>query len=160
MADQSDVDVKSPEFYVAHFDTETKVSVAYYNLVRSKASKKFDPSLAFDLGSALLCSWAKMKQLRDLGKGDFSTDPALACAEHFAFARWITFTDPVVGRLLEIWGVPMYHQIKKGLAAVRVQQSIATGGGAVTPSTPRQERWGRLGVKAGMDFVESFKPKT
>ncbi|MEZ6074095.1 MAG: hypothetical protein R3C56_00030 [Pirellulaceae bacterium] len=159
MPDPEKKDVNPPEFYVTYFDRKTKVSVAYYNLVRSKAAKKFNPSLAIDLGAALHESWTGMKKLRDLGKGDIPTDPALACAEHFAFARWIGFKEPVVGRILEIWGIPMYHTLKKGLAAVGSQQGIQTGGGVVTPSTPRQELWGRLGVKAGLEFVEAFSPK-
>ncbi|MCA9064609.1 MAG: hypothetical protein KDA96_16170 [Planctomycetaceae bacterium] len=159
MAESETKDINPPEFYVNYFDRKTKVYDAYYNLVRSKSSKKIQPALVIDLGSALFDSWVRMKKLRDEGKGDIPKDPALACAEHYAFARWIAFKEPVVGRVLEVWGIPMYHTIKDGLAAIGLQQSIASGGGVVTPSTPRQKRWGQLGVKAGVEFANSFSPR-
>jgi hypothetical protein len=159
MADSNSPDIHPPEYYVKFADGKSKVYDAYYNAVRSKASgKTVNVSLNSDLGKALHNSWTCLKGVRDLGKSDIANDPALACAEHFAFARWITFKEPFVGMLLDVYGIPGYQAIKKGFAAIGQQQSIQLGGGAVTPSTPRQERWGKLGVKAGQELVKSFLP--
>lgn len=149
---------RDPHYYVAYFDKETGVHDAYYQLLRGNAAGQKPSAAPVGLGSALWQSWGRMKSMRDDATTIYAQDPSLASAEHFAFCRWIAYCDRVLGFILDIWGVTGYHMIKDGLAAINLQQAIKTGGGVVTPSTPEQERWARLGIKAGFDLARSFNP--
>jgi hypothetical protein len=98
-----------------------------------------------------LIAWSSLKGMRQ--DPAFQTDNALACAEHYMFARWISSVGGI-GVATAVSTMAVGYQLYKVQALVAKRAGInlptKTGAGPATPPSAAQMYWGLRGAQRGM----------